>query len=82
MGSKSNTRIVSPRPDGRWAEKAAGASRAGSVHDTQAAAAAAAKRTLGNNGGGELLIQNREGVFRSKDTIAPGHESRTRDTEH
>jgi hypothetical protein len=82
MAAKSNTRIVSPRPDGRWQEKAAGASRAGSVHDTQAGAAKAANRTLGNTGGGELLIQGRNGQFRSKDTIAPGRESRTRDTEH
>jgi hypothetical protein len=37
---------------------------------------------LQNSGGGELKIKNEQGKIRSKDTIAPGHESPVRDREH
>ena len=63
-------RTVSQRPSGKWADKRDGTSRAASLHDTQAEAAASAHQHLENAGGGELKIKNREGLIRSKDTIA------------
>lgn len=61
---------MTPREDG-WAAEKAGASRASSVHDTQAEAIAAARGYLENQGGGELNIHNRQGAIRAKDTIPP-----------
>lgn len=72
--SKDQDRTVSKRPDGVWANKRNDASRASSLHDTQAEAAKAAKEMLQNQGGGELTVQGRDGKFRSKDTIAPGND--------
>lgn len=77
-----NDRTVSKRSDGQWANKKDGASRAGSLHDTQAEAAAAAKRTLLNSGGGELKIKNEQGQIRSKDTIGKPDPFPPRDKEH
>ena len=39
-----NDRTVSKRPDGSWANKKDGTSRAGSLHDTQREAIDAARR--------------------------------------
>ena len=77
-----NDRTVSRRPDGSWANKKDGASRAAGLHRTQTEAAKEAKEMLQNSGGGELKIKNEQGKIRSKDTIAPGHESPVRDREH
>jgi Uncharacterized protein conserved in bacteria (DUF2188) len=81
--SKRNDRMVSPRPDGQWANKAVGADRAGSVHPTQRAAEQAAREMLQRSGGGELITQGRDGQIRSKDTIAPGNDPNPpKDREH
>jgi hypothetical protein len=64
---------VTPR-DGGWAAEKEGASRAASVHRTQAEAIDAARGYLGNQGGGELNIHGRDGAIRAKDTIAPGND--------
>lgn len=64
---------VTPRDDG-WAAEREGASRASSVHRTQAEAIDAARDYLGNQGGGELNIHGRDGAIRAKDTIAPGND--------
>jgi hypothetical protein len=77
-----NDRTVSRRPDGSWANKKDGASRAAGLHHTQAEAAKEAKEMLQNSGGGELKIKNEQGKIRSKDTIAPGNESPVKDREH
>lgn len=69
-----NARTVYRRSDGRWVNKRSDASRASSVHDTQADAEAAARQMLQNSGGGELTTAGVNGKFRSKDTIAPGHD--------
>jgi hypothetical protein len=38
---------------------------------------------LGNQGGGELTIKGRDGLIRSKDTVAPGNDPNPpRDREH
>jgi Uncharacterized protein conserved in bacteria (DUF2188) len=75
------SRAVSKRPDGSWANKRDGVGRASSLHDTQAQAAA--KQMLQNAGGGELKIKGVDGKIRSKDTIAPGHDPNPpQDKEH
>ena len=61
---------VTPRDDG-WAAEKAGASRAASLHATQADAIGAARGYLKNQCGGELNIHGRNGAIRAKDTIAP-----------
>jgi hypothetical protein len=82
MGGKDQDRMVFRRPDG-WANKRNDADRASSVHDTQAEAIKAAHRNLENQGGGELIVKGRDGLIRSKDTIAPGNDPNPpRDNEH
>ncbi len=81
--AKGRDRIVSPRPDGTWANKRADAGKASSIHPTQQEAVEAARRNLSNQGGGELSVQGRDGRIRSKDTIAPGNDPLPpRDREH
>jgi hypothetical protein len=75
-------RSVFRRSDGTWVNKLDGAERASSIHETQAEATATANEMLQNAGGGELKIMGLDGRIRSKDTVAPGNESSTRDTEH
>lgn len=67
---------VTPHGD-RWASQRAGASRASSVHDTQAQAIAASRDYLSNRGGGELNIHGRDGAIRAKDTIKPANDPRS-----
>ncbi len=69
-----NSRTVSQRADGTWANKRDGASKSASNHQTQKQAADAAKQMLVNAGGGELKIKGTDGKIRSKDTIAPGND--------
>lgn len=72
--SKPQDRMVFQRDDGTWVNKRNDASRASSVHDTQAAAQREAKRLLQSQGGGELITKGVNGQIRSKDTIAPGND--------
>jgi len=67
--------------NGQWKNKRDDASKAGSVHDTQKEAENAAREMLRTNGGGELSTHGLDGRIRSKDTIAPGNESKVIDTE-
>ncbi len=78
----SSSRSVFKRDDGQWANKRDDAGKASSLHDTQKAAEAAARGMLKSSGGGELNTHGLDGKIRSKDTIAPGNESKVRDTEH
>ena len=81
--SKGRDRMVYRRPDGQWANKRNDTGRASSVHDTQRDAIDAAKAMLHKQGGGELTTKGRNGLIRSKDTIAPGHDPfPPRDSEH
>jgi hypothetical protein len=75
--SKGQDRTVSRRSDGQWANKRNDASRATSIHSTQAEAIKAAKENLANQGGGEVTIQGENGRFRAKDTVKPGNDPRT-----
>lgn len=81
--SKDRDRIVFQRSDDKWVNKRNDSSKASSVHNTQKAAEQAAKEMLKNQGGGELTTQGVNGRFRSKDTIAPGHDPNPpKDKEH
>ncbi len=72
--SKPQDRTVSPRPDGRWADKRNDAGKAAGIYDQQQQAIDASRGHLKNQGGGELTVQNRRGQIRRKDTIAPGND--------
>ncbi len=81
--SKDRDRIVYRRSDGKWANKRNDAGRASSLHDTQREAIGAARGILQKLGGGELTTKGRDGLIRSKDTIAPGRDPfPPRDAEH
>lgn len=83
MAGKGRDRIVSPRPDGQWANKRNDAEKASSLHKTQRDAEQAARQMLENQGCGELTTQGRDGKIRSKDTIAPGNDPNPpKDKEH
>jgi hypothetical protein len=80
---KGKNRTVSKRPDGSWANKLEGASRASSLHRTQAAAEREAKRMMNKPGqGGELKVKNEKGTIRSKDTINRPDPDPPKDKEH
>jgi len=76
-------RHITKRPDGQWQDKAEGAQRAGSLHQTQADAEAAAKAVLNNRaGGGEAIIHRPDGTIRDSDTINRTDPNPPRDTQH
>lgn len=80
--SKGRDRTIFRTPAG-WADKRNDAGRAAGIHPTQARAIQAGKEHLANQGGGELTVKGRDGVIRSKDTIAPGNDPNPpRDREH
>lgn len=81
--SKKQDRMVYRRDDGTWVNKRNDASKASSLHETQADAIAAAKSHLTNQGGGELTVKGVGGKIRSKDTIGGGNDPLPpRDAEH
>jgi len=61
------------QPSGKWASKAAGASRASRVFDTQSQAWNHTK-DLARKSGGEAFLCNRAGQFRERNTY--GHAPR------
>lgn len=69
-----NNRTIHQRDDGSWANKRNETSRASGLHQTQAEAIQEARGMLEKAGGGELTIMGRDGLIRSKDTIAPGND--------
>ena len=80
--SKGKDRMVYQGKAG-WVNYRNDAERASSVHKIQGEAINAAHRNLINQGGGELTIKGRDGLIRSKDTIAPGNDPNPpRDKEH
>ena len=81
--SKPQDRTVYQRADGQWANKRVDATRASSLHGTQAAANDAAREMLRNQSGGELTTIGRNHRIVSKDTIPPGRDPNPpRDREH
>lgn len=67
--TKRNQHVV-PRPDGRWAVKPAGGSRASSTHDTQGEAIERA-RNHAKNQSTELFIHRKDGTIRERNTYGP-----------
>jgi len=67
-------RFVGPHPGGGWQVKAPNATRASSLHGTQAEAVRQARQTLKGVGGGELTIQDRGGRIRDSDTVPHGRD--------
>ncbi|MDA0163148.1 ImmA/IrrE family metallo-endopeptidase [Solirubrobacter ginsenosidimutans] len=81
--SNPNRRHVTKRPDGQWQDKPEGATRAASVHPTQAAAEAAAKQVARNQpGGAEVVTHRPDGRIRDSDTINRRDPNPPRDTKH
>jgi Uncharacterized protein conserved in bacteria (DUF2188) len=72
--ARTNSRIVSPNPQGGWDVNKPGASRSSSHHDTQSDAQHAARGYLRNEGGGELITQGADGRIRDKDTVSPARD--------
>jgi Uncharacterized protein conserved in bacteria (DUF2188) len=78
-----NNRTVYQRDDGTWVNKRNETEKASGLHQTQAEAIQEAREMLQNAGGGELTIMGRDGLIRSKDTIAPGNDPNPpKDKEH
>jgi hypothetical protein len=71
---------VTRRDDGSWQRKREGASKAGSVHETQAEAEAVAKETARREGG-EVIIHGRDGKIRDKDSFG-NDPNPLKDTKH
>lgn len=61
-----NEKHVVPH-EGKWAVRSSGASRVGSIHDTQQAAISAAVRGA-KSAGAEVVIHGRDGRIRDKDS--------------
>jgi hypothetical protein len=59
---------VVPNPDGTWDARQDGASRASSIHETQAEAFEAAKNYTINSGGGDVCIHGLNNKIREKNT--------------
>lgn len=57
-----------------WQAKKPNATRASGVFGTQREAEQQAKEWSHNSGGGEVVIHNRRGVIRDKDTVAPAND--------
>lgn len=73
---------VTRRPDGSWQVITPGASRASSVHDTQADAQQAATGYAANSGGGEVRIHGVDGRIRNSNTIGKPDPFPPRDSKH
>ncbi len=54
--------------NGKWADRAEGASRVGGIYDTQAQAFDAGRARVINSGGGELRIHGENGKIRDSNT--------------
>lgn len=80
--SKGRDRTVFKRGK-EWVNRRNDAERASSIHRTQKDAVDAAHGMLGSQRGGGLTIKSRDGLIRSKDTIAPGNDPNPpKDREH
>jgi hypothetical protein len=74
VASKPNDRHVVKNPEGGWDVIGADAKRRSAHTDTQQQAIDRAREIVHNAGGGEVVIHDRQGRIRDKDTIAPGND--------
>ncbi|PVB26549.1 DUF2188 domain-containing protein [Mycobacteroides abscessus] len=73
--SNSNDRYVVPNADGKsWDIKKGDAQRSSGNFERQSDAIKRAGEIVGNLGGGEVVIQNKGGKIREKNTIKPGND--------
>ena len=70
MAQQPDHRIISPREDGQWENKIAGAERASSLHETQREAIHSARAMLSNQGGGQITVQGTDGRIKDRKTVA------------
>jgi len=70
----TNERHVVPDPDGGWEVVAPGSSQASARYDRQREAIDRAREILRGSGGGELVVHDREGRIREKDTVPPARD--------
>ena len=70
MAQQLDHRIISPREDGQWENKIAGAERASSLHETQREAIHSARAMLSNQGGGQITVQGTDGRIKDRQTVA------------
>jgi hypothetical protein len=78
----SNYHVTKRKGDSDWTVVKENAERASAKAATQAEAERIAKEYAHNSGGGEVRIHGLNGRIRDSDTVAPGHESPTRDKKH
>lgn len=67
-------RHVVPSPKGGWDVKEPNNPDPTSHHRTQGGAEDAAKRDVRRDGGGEVIVHDRDGRIRDKDTVAPARD--------
>lgn len=65
--ANSKNHWISQRNDGNWADKREGTTRASKLHDTQQDAFDAARKQALREGG-EVIIKNRDGIIRERNT--------------
>ena len=75
-GRSSQNRHVVAHPDGGWAVRRPGSTKASARTKTQDEAVGRAKDILRRQGGGEVRIHGRDGRIRDADTVAPAHDPR------
>jgi len=65
---------VVPNDTGGWDVRAAGSSQSSAHFDRQEQAIDRAREILRNSGGGELVVHDRHGQIREKNTVPPARE--------
>lgn len=78
----SNYHVSKDKDTGKWNIQKEGGQRSSGSADTQKEAEKTAKDYAVNSGGGEVRIHGLDGKIRDSDTVAPGHESSTKDRKH
>ena len=67
MSSNKKNHWISQRPSGQWADQREGCKRASGLFETQQSAFESARNSAEKEGG-EVVIKNREGKIREKNT--------------
>lgn len=80
--NNNNRRDVSPNGGDGWKVTKPGTSRPTATAPTQRAAETQAKEQTARAGGGQVYIHTPKGLIRDADTVAPGNESKAKDTKH
>ena len=65
----ANYWVVQSKDGSGWSVRRESADQVSSTHDTQEQAITAARSLVASSGGGELIVKDRHGEIRQKDTI-------------